>query len=231
MPNWCDTVLTVRGNETNLDRFIAGINIADDGDWEILESYYPVPEALRITSTITFEAIPEQWLDGVREGTWTQEEFEERVKKNFELRQAQLDNYAKYGSTDWYHWCNDNWGTKWGDCDTRLINTSQGVREFHLRSAWGPITLGLLKVSKDHPQLTFILANDEEAGFFLEVVVVRNGEVLFQMGCVPCEDHPWPANLKTDDEYDLAYETHEEWKHDRIQEFMAEANDFLSTTQ
>ena len=34
-----------------------------------------------------------------------------------EIGKQYYDNYLQHGATSWYHWCIDNWGTKWNACD------------------------------------------------------------------------------------------------------------------
>lgn len=52
------------------------------------------------------------------------------------------DMAAKYGATDWYSWCVNNWGTKWdvGDKDisTDDLPIEAGSITFSFDSAWSP---------------------------------------------------------------------------------------------
>lgn len=83
----------------------------------------------------------------------------------------------------WYEWCVSNWGTKWGDYDTQLFKDVPDEAIFHYQTAWGPYSTDFLQqISKPFPTLTFLMQYEERGMEFLGVVVVRNGEVLFDEG-------------------------------------------------
>ena len=83
----------------------------------------------------------------------------------------------------WYAWCVDNWGTKWGDYETELFKDATDEAIFHYLTAWGPYSTDFLqKISEPFPTLTFLMQYEERGMEFLGVVVVRNGEVLFDEG-------------------------------------------------
>lgn len=230
MPNWCYTGLTVHGSEEALDRFLAGINYDKNGDLEILASYFPIPSELAETTSSFYMPEPHPaWGELLAQGEITQEWHDELVRRNAEGYEKNLQNMATYGYKDWYDWANANWGTKWGDCDTHLTSTAEGVREFHLQSAWSPISQGLLVVSRQHPSLTFCMAHDEEAGFYLCVEVIVNGETVFEMGCQPAEDFDWPKDLEDSDAYEKAQVEYDEWKDKRMAEFMQQAQEHIPT--
>ena len=73
-------------------------------------------------------------------------------------------NFPKSGKNDdrWYHWCIDNWGTKWepdihevdGDQDSEML-------EITFNTAWSPPEGVVEKMREKYPKLTFQCFYDE----------------------------------------------------------------------
>lgn len=104
---------------------------------------------------------------------------------------------AKYGYDNSYDWCVANWGSKWGDCDTRLTYPVEFNERSHpisaemmkkavetpttgwlFRSPWGSATEVFVKVSRRFPSLVFGLTFVEESYDFAGWKVFGNGELL-----------------------------------------------------
>jgi hypothetical protein len=47
-----------------------------------------------------------------------------------------VEAFKKYGSTNWYHWCVKNWGTKWNSYD----GGKEGDNLIYFNTAWSPPT-------------------------------------------------------------------------------------------
>jgi hypothetical protein len=189
MPNWVSTSLSVKGSEKEVQRFIDGIK-----DSKILESYVPCPEELHQTVA----------------GFMGDEE------KMEELRKQQEANIAKYGYPNWYEWSYDNWGTKWGDCDTYLDKAGEmadGTWEVtgSFQTAWGPADAGFLKVSALFPELLFTFDYDEEAGFFAGVHAFQFGAIVFESMYEPCS---YEEEVDWDD--DKSIDKYENWKSENM---------------
>lgn len=87
--------------------------------------------------------------------------------------------------TDSYHWCIENWGTKWGDYD----HFSDEIEAFHhndntssisvsYMTAWSPFGENYWrKVSKDYPTLWFTTSYAEQGMCFVGAFAVRNGSI------------------------------------------------------
>lgn len=198
MPNWVSTTLTVRGSEEEIKRFKDGIK-----DSKILESYVPCPTELHETVA----------------GSVGTDKAEEH-------RKQQESNIAKYGHKDWYDWSYDNWGTKWGDCDTDIsepMEFSDGSWEVQARymTAWGPADAGFLKVSAMFPTLLFTFDYDEEAGFFAGVHAFRDGAIVFESMYEPCE---YEGELDYDDYESI--DKYEAWKEEKSDAIFAEYAEF-----
>ena len=88
-----------------------------------------------------------------------------------------LDNFAKYGSKDWYDWRRKHWGTKWNAHDTIVNDPSEANVYFH--TAWSAPIPVLDTLSKQYPELTFDFEfADEDIGYNTGKMTVRNGEIL-----------------------------------------------------
>jgi hypothetical protein len=198
MPNWVSTTLTVRGSEEEIKRFKDGIK-----DSRILESYVPCPTELHETVA----------------GSVGTDKAEEH-------RKQQESNIAKYGHKDWYDWAYDNWGTKWGDCDTDISEPmafSDGSWEVQARymTAWGPADAGFLKVSAMFPTLLFTFDYDEEAGFFAGTQAMHNGASVFESMYEPCS---YEGELDYDDYESI--DKYEAWKEEKSDAIFAEYAEF-----
>jgi|688.fasta_scaffold91753_3 hypothetical protein len=188
MPNWVSTTASVTGSKEELQRFISGIT-----DKGILESYVPCPTELRETVS----------------GFFGDEAKAEEIRKKNE------DNIAKYGHKDWYDWQYEEWGTKWGDCDTHLEPMSEmnnGAHEVSItfQTAWGSASEGFRKVSAMFPSLMFTFDYDEEAGFFAGMEVMKGGMTIYEGTYAPCE---YGEEVDWDD--DSSVTKYEEWKNEQ----------------
>ena len=179
MPNWCSNSLHISGDEAQLRDFLERITITDEEGhkgYSILPRLYPTPEELQITSTSMRSPEPNpKWLEWVADGTWTQAEYDERVAEDAELYAKQLANIAKYGYRDWYEWCVEKWGTKWGDCDTELLDASDTI-DMRFDSAWSPPVDGIIHISTLFPNLLFSMSWAEEGMDFYGGMAVKNGQ-------------------------------------------------------
>jgi hypothetical protein len=66
---------------------------------------------------------------------------------------------VKYGHADWYSWCNANWDTKWGCCNSDLSDDT-----LTFETAWSPLSPELIEMFKeDFPNFRYEW--EEEQGF------------------------------------------------------------------
>ena len=73
-----------------------------------------------------------------------------------------------------YSWCLQNWGTKWGDCETEIIvNDDYLVLKYE--TAWSPALEGLEQISRLFPTLTFQTDYLEEGMQFIGAASFQNG--------------------------------------------------------
>jgi hypothetical protein len=86
-----------------------------------------------------------------------------------ESKSAELKH--KYRHDNWYDWCYENWGTKWGCYDFEI---EDGTITY--TTAWSPVNeLILKKMSQDFPDI--ILSFEEETGWGGEILI-SNGDIM-----------------------------------------------------
>jgi len=189
MPNWCECDLVVEGPTSDVNDFLNAITQEDEKDgtyYSILATQVPKPDILdRTVSPIEIvdtqeeaDEINEKYKDG--NGPFGRKENGIRA-----MTQATKDHLmATYGAHDWYEWAWNNWGTKWGDCDTYIDDEmsyeydGETVKYITFSSAWSPPTEGFFTLSKKWPTLKFTMSFFESGMGFNGRYSVQNGEVL-----------------------------------------------------
>lgn len=104
----------------------------------------------------------------------------QRCDKNEEsvlaLGKQAVENYRKYGATDWYEWCCKNWGTKWNAHNTEVPDIDKA--EVYFDTAWSRPMPVLQKLSEMYPDNSFKYEYaEEQAGYFAGECVFENGEL------------------------------------------------------
>jgi hypothetical protein len=118
MPNWCDNkVFLSHENPEMIDRVVKGYESSS-----LMNEFFPCPKELTET-TAGF----------LGKGTYEQELLELRQQLNIKW----------FGHSNWYDWCNANWGTKWdvgaecGGGDGFIGRGSPNDVYVSFLSAWG----------------------------------------------------------------------------------------------
>ncbi|MBR5091650.1 MAG: hypothetical protein IK093_19690 [Ruminiclostridium sp.] len=105
-----------------------------------------------------------------------------RIRKDIDpetwsLGKQAYQNKIKFGHTDWYSWCIDNWGTKWnayyfGEYESNTLTFC---------TAWSRIMPIMTKLSEMFPDVHFNYAwADEDFGCNVGEVELQNGETTFE---------------------------------------------------
>lgn len=103
--------------------------------------YFPMPEELDGSVSGSEDAKPK----------WQKEKSKELIDK--------------YGADNWYEWCLNNWGTKWGCYDNEV---DDGVYTF--TTAWSPVYDKIIqKLMEDIP--SFHYSFEEEQGWGAEITI------------------------------------------------------------
>lgn len=167
MPNWTSNHLTVTGEQTEIDRFVAD-TMNDNGVRAILPNIIPQPDILTGTISPTPTNTPnENWKTLVKNGEMTSDEYDFLVHENtIKVQQAEQAREAT-GYTNWYDWQVANWGVKWGDTATTIIDSGDGYVTFRFDTPWSPAITGFTKVAQKYPTLTFTLLYEGEGFEFI----------------------------------------------------------------
>jgi hypothetical protein len=158
MPNHCSNNLRITGPPDKVKEFIDGV----DKEKGIFATYMPIPKELQ--NSVSGSAPP-----GIVR-------VEEEVNGKTEYRDLSAEEstaiFKKHGACNWFDWCMEAYGTKWGDYN---LYFEDGQDWFGFDSAWGPPMEGLEKLSIMFPELTFDLEYDEPGMGFAGQNIFKNG--------------------------------------------------------
>lgn len=113
MPNWCSNSVTIVGPKEKIEAFGKFLDENNGKDW--FDFFLACPKELTDTMSGSFGD----------------------TAKQAELEAQQKANIEKYGHSDWYSWCIENWGTKW-NCDAQDWSVEGDRITFWFDSAWSP---------------------------------------------------------------------------------------------
>ena len=142
MPNWCYNTIEITGSKDNISKLLD--TITNDTDKECVQytltNCMPVPKEM--------EGLHEGFrkIDDVRVEVWYEDEDGPRPM----LDMVKDELMEKYGSFKPIEWQYRNWGTKWGDCDTRLHNQCDEELTIAFDSAWGQPFLLLQHIATEY---------------------------------------------------------------------------------
>ena len=142
MPNWCYNRVQLSDNGETSEQFDRLCKILD-GDNPFNE-IYPRPDFSKIPNNKG--ELPKKEVRKNDKG--------EIVWETFNFSDGKNDDR-------WYHWCIDNWGTKWDMCDKFTADIEDGYAEFGFNTAWGPPQGIYEKITEDFPDVNISWFYDE----------------------------------------------------------------------
>jgi len=157
MPNHTTNILTVDGPQQQIDEMKRFVKSVDENGQEMLFSLaavIPMPAELVGTVSGSESCKPE----------WQKQNSEQLI--------------AKYGADEWYHWCIQNWETKWDAYDYKEWDGNM----LRFCTAWSPPRPVIQALSKKFPELTFRLQYADEGWGYV-------GETTFAGGAVIGEEY------------------------------------------
>lgn len=85
-----------------------------------------------------------------------------------------IENILKYGADTWYDWCCNNWGTKWGACESRIEES-----RISFDTAWSAAIPVMEKLSEMVPDVSFRHEfADEDIGSNCGYFVYEAGQIV-----------------------------------------------------
>ena len=141
MPNWCDNRVTISSNTEDDSQFQE--LVAKFQDERPFNEIYPMPD---------FKTIPN------KNGELP---VAEEIKNSDGELITITHNFPDGKNDDrWYHWCIDNWGTKW---DVNLVGAEvdESYAEFQFQTAWAPASGIFDKIKEDYPDVAISWFYDE----------------------------------------------------------------------
>ena len=206
MPNWCSNKLFVKNLKTEDQDLL--LRLFDQETF--CESILPQPD----------------WANTPNE------KGELPLPAVLDEKHPELGRRFPDGTQDdrWYSWRNENWGTKWGECDVfNPVVGSDGSFSVSYLTAWAPLNENFFKAFSQRFPGARIAARYQESGCdFMGVTVAQDGIVNDLDGCLSDlrdrwmrDTHPdlyerWEASRKDDyegedDEDDLWEELWDSW--------------------
>ena len=136
MPNWCANRVTVSGTKEDVQILKQAVHGVGNNTREFsFDSIIPFPEELRgIGSPVTIletEEKVEEYKKEHSDTEWTLTNLPITQKRSDELK-------TKYGSDNWYDWCNENWTCKWDACEISLDIDYEDYLQYNFETPWGP---------------------------------------------------------------------------------------------
>jgi hypothetical protein len=173
MPNHVTNHLSFNGEESKIKELLKGVK-GDKYEFEI-DAYYPIPSALRNTvspSKIVSNEELKDWNRRKKEKQLT--DWELMYKPMTERRSKEL--IKKYGADNWYDWCCNNWGSKWGAYGVDKIDDYT----FSFLSAWSTPISAMVVLSKYYPDVEIAVKYfDEDFGANVGEYTLLAGKIIY----------------------------------------------------
>ena len=170
IPNWCECELVVTGKIEDVKAFKefakdkSVVKVVGEVNEEILtENFIPYP-------TEVYEEID------LRKKI----EKKEKLTKD-EKNKAMLMKLEDNKPFDWYNWCCNNWGTKWGICYSKLREETykqKGKLVYDCQTAWTPCLQVVVAMGTKFPALDFKYRYWEGGNGFQGTFVIKKGEII-----------------------------------------------------
>ena len=141
MPNWCENRVRLSDNGDNSEQFDRLCKLLDGPN--PFNAIFPRPD---------FTKIPN-------------DKGELPVKREIKNDKGEIitityDFPDEKNDDRWYHWCINNWGTKW---DVNLVGAEvdECYAEFEFQTAWAPASGIFDKIKEDYPDVAISWFYDE----------------------------------------------------------------------
>jgi len=142
MPNWCYNRITVYGSEESETKLKEIEKIFETK--QPFNEIYPIPD---------FKTIPRE--DGQLPV------LEQKLNPDGSVFYETYNFPDGKNDDRWYHWCIDNWGTKWDAGEVDIEMSDYDSLEITFNTAWSPPEGVVEKLREKYPELSFQCFYDE----------------------------------------------------------------------
>jgi hypothetical protein len=163
MPNWVTNNVTIKANNELLAKIRSEV-LSEDSEFDF-NTIAPIPTELKGTTSPT-KIISQEEYDAQEEYIAKGELTE--IQKKWGVSRGLTEKLAKkykkkYGSSDWYDWQINAWGTKWNACDIYWNEENDYVS---FNTAWSTPFALIKKLSEKYPFAEFVVEYaDEDFGY------------------------------------------------------------------
>jgi hypothetical protein len=179
MPNHVTNILTITGEEAEVQKCLAEIKTEIEGNVRFIDfnTFIPIPKELEGTTSPTKILSQEEY--DKQEARIAHNELTEIEKQwgvSRGITQAMSDEFMEeFDADNWYDWQVSNWGTKWNAYD-QIFNESSNTITFD--TAWSTPQEAMYHLSTKYPSLTFkVEYADEDLGFNVGGYIMFEGEI------------------------------------------------------
>ena len=143
MPNWCYNRITVYGQDENSEKKLQ----------EIEETFKKADPFNQIFPIPDFKNIPNEKGELPK--------LEQRLNPDGSVFYETYNFPDGTNDDRWYHWCVDNWGTKWEPDMHDIDYEDSEILALTFNTAWSPPEGVVDKLRKKYPELSFQCFYDE----------------------------------------------------------------------
>lgn len=169
MPNWCESDLTVTGQDVQkvLDYVASGDSVLD------FNKIIPYPAKFK-----ELDARAEEYgkkVSAIYDKELSEQETEKKlIALDVEYNAPVTDGYNQGG----YQWCNRNWGTKWNACNPRISSQSKKRAMIKFETPWAPPVPVIAVLAEKFPEFTFTMKYYERGMEFQGTLKFENGKLV-----------------------------------------------------
>ena len=144
MPNWCYNRISVYANSNEEVKQLKEIHDIFENHKDPFNQIFPIPDFKNIPNEKGELPELEQMKNPDGSVLWETYNFPD-------------------GKNDdrWYHWCIDNWGTKWDCSDLSIDYDDDEQLELTFNTAWSPPEGIVARLKEKYPNLEFTCFYDE----------------------------------------------------------------------
>ena len=165
MPNWCENDLRILGNHKEITKVLEGI-----------KKINPIEQ---VSNPNCPEDILQLVAEAHKKGTLKEIAEELLIDFNTAAKYPEGLVYSNIANKDdGYHWCVDNWGTKWNASDPCIKRIGKNSVFLQFETAWSPPKPVIIAWSQKFPKVKFSLRYYEQGMAYKGYLVVKAGDIL-----------------------------------------------------